>query len=142
MTPPAQTPYAAFHAMLERVIGQPLAAAGFALEPNAMHHMRGLFRYQKTLSDHVQISLAFQLLPYADGSGRFQVLLRRSAPEGSLFEVSLPRLLWETFEVTQLESAEHWWRFRTPHELAQALFEAGKLLFAFGVPYLEGTLTS
>jgi SAM-dependent methyltransferase len=140
MTPPAQTPYAAFHAMLERVIGQPLAAAGFALEPNATHHMRGLFRYQKRLSDHVQISLAFQLLPYADGSGRFQVLLRRRTPETAYFEVSLPRLLWDTFDVAQLGSPEHWWHFRTPQELVQALFEAGKLLFAFGVPYLEGRL--
>ncbi|MCS6872637.1 MAG: hypothetical protein RML95_09270 [Anaerolineae bacterium] len=139
---PVQTPYVAFHAMLERVIGQPLAAAGFALEPNTMHHMRGLFRYTKALSEQMQVSLAFQLLPYADGSGRFQVLLRRSSPERALFEVSLPRLLWETFDVVQLGSPEHWWQFRTAHELAQALVEAGKLLFAFGVPYLEGNLES
>ncbi len=140
MTPP-QTPYAAFHAMLERVIGQPLAAAGFALEPNPTHHMRGLFRYGKITSEGAQISLAFQLLPYADGSGRFQVLLRRTLPEGAPFEVSLPRLLWQTFEVGLLGSPEHWWQFRAPAELAQALLEAGRLLFAFGVPYLEGTLT-
>jgi hypothetical protein len=126
--------------MLERVLGQPFAAAGFSLQENAIHHMRGLFRYQKALADGTLIGIAFQLLPYADGSGRFQVLVRRSTPEQTLFEVSLPRLLWETFDVAQLGSPEHWWQFRTAHELAFALVEAGKLIFAFGVPYLEGTL--
>lgn len=134
------SPYTAFRTTLEQVIGQPFSAAGFRLQENAVYHMRGLFRYEKALADALWISVAFQLLPYADGLGRFQVLLRRSTAEAVLAETSLARLLWEGFQVGQLGSPEHWWQFRTPHELAYALVEAGKLIFAFGVPYLEGSL--
>ncbi len=139
-TMPEGSPYTAFRTMLEQVIGQPFSAAGFRLQDNVMHHLRGLFRYEKALAEGLWISVAFQMLPYADGLGRFQVALRRSTADAVLQEISLARLLWEGFQVGQLGSPEHWWQFRTPHELAHALVEAGKLIFAFGVPYLEGSL--
>ncbi len=133
--------------MLERVAGQALAAAGYALQTNAMHHMRGLFRYRKDLPDGASTYVEFQLLYYQGGGpSRFRVnLLRntgadaRASREGRI-ETTLSRLLWDDFGVQQLSGPDHWWLFASGNELGHAIAEAGRLVFAFGIPWLEGSL--
>jgi hypothetical protein len=149
--PRSATPHTpeAFGAMLEHVAGQAFAAAGYMLQPNPMHHMRGLFRYHKPLTEGITAYVEFQMLAYADGSSRFRVMLMRSAgadartpgADPARVEKSLSRLIWEDFGVRQYDAPEHWWSFRTPEALGHAIAEAGRLIFGFGIPWLEGTLT-
>jgi hypothetical protein len=133
------------------VIGQALAAGGYALQNNPTHQARGLFRYRKTLADSVSVYVEFQLLYYqGGGTSRFRVnLLRNSGPDArsasefsGKVDTTLGQLLWEGFGVRQLSGPDHWWPFSTPNELAYALVEAGKLLFGFGIPWLDGALQS
>ena len=136
-------PHQAFRAMLERVAGAAFAAAGYTLQPNPMHHMRGLFRYERALPDGLNILVEFQLLHYVSGPSRFRInLIRQASPEAPRVEKTLSALLWHGFEVRQLDRPDHWWSFtfNNPHSLANALAEAGRLLFAFGVPWIEGRL--
>jgi hypothetical protein len=49
-------------------------------------------------------------------------------------------LLWEDFGVRQLDGPDHWWVFANPNQLGHALAEAARLVFGFGIPWLEGTL--
>lgn len=152
MTPPAPKPTEVFLRTLEQVAGAALVAAGFRLQENPAHHMRGLFRYAKPRADGVMIYLEFQVLVYAGGPSRFTVTLLRNAgadarspalPNDPIrFEIGLARLVWEGFGVAQLGGPEHWWVFGNLTQLAYALAEAGKLAFAFGVPFLEGTLAA
>lgn len=150
----APKPTEAFLRMLEQVAGAALAAAGFRLQENPTHHMRGLFRYAKPHphAEGVTIYLEFQLLVYAEGPSRFKVTLLRNAGADARspaplnaparFEIGLARLLWEGFGVAQLTGPDHWWVFGNQTQLAYALAEAGRLAFAFGVPFLEGTLAA
>ena len=113
-----------------------------------MHQSRGLFRYTKTLEGDVSVYVEFQLLFYEGGPSRFRVnLLRNTGPDartssnyGQRVDTTLSELLWDTFGVRQLESADHWWVFGNPNQLGHALAEATRLVFAFGIPWLEGTL--
>ncbi len=142
-------PQALFGQALQTVAGQALAAAGYALQDNPMHQARGLFRYRKALADGVSIYVEFQLLHYAAGGpSRFRInLLRNTGADArspgqyaGKIDTTLGRLLWEDFGVRQLSGPEHWWSFNHPVELGHAIAEAGKLLFGFGIPWLEGTL--
>jgi hypothetical protein len=108
-----------------------------------------LFRYRKSLADGVSAYVEFQLLYYTiGGPSRFRVNLLRNtgadarSPGDSAHKVdtTLGRLLWEDFGVRQLSGPDHWWLFNNPTELGYAVAEAGKLLFGFGIPWLEGKL--
>jgi hypothetical protein len=143
------TPQAFFGQMVETVAGQAFATAGYKLQDNPIHQMRGLFRYRKALDDGLSAYIEFQLLYYQGGRSRFHVnLLRNTGVDAranpndpASIDVSLATLLWEDFGVRQLSSADHWWQFSSPQELGHAIAEAGKLVFGFGIPWLEGTLT-
>jgi hypothetical protein len=141
--------YAEFGQMIEHVAGQALAAAGYLLQDNPTHQSRGLFRYRKPLAGDVAAYVEFQLLHYTIcGPSRFRVNLLCNTGLDARFEskyadrvdTTLGKLIWDTFEVRQLSGPDHWWVFNNPTELAYALVEAGKLLFGFGIPWLEGTL--
>lgn len=142
--------YETFKATLAQVAGGAFAAAGYALEDAPMHHMRGLFRYRRQPAGQDEgWYIEFQVLNYGPtggGPSRFRVGLLRGtaddprAPGG--MEVTLARLVWDRFGVRGmgLSGPEHWWAFGNDTQMAYAIAEAGKLLFAFGVPWLEGTL--
>ncbi|MCC7207136.1 MAG: hypothetical protein IT323_07520 [Anaerolineae bacterium] len=139
-----QTPQQAFGAMLDHVMGTAFTAAGYALQPNPMHHMRGLYRYARALPGDVTALVEFQALHYASGPSRFRInLVRQAGPDARpRDERTLAALLWDDFATPVLDGPDHWWTFtvNSPYSLANALAEAGRLLFAFGVPWLEGRL--
>ncbi|MEP7288099.1 MAG: hypothetical protein ABI947_20280 [Chloroflexota bacterium] len=154
------TPQAFFGQMVERVAGQAFAAAGYTLQNNPMHQSRGLYRYAKALPSGLAAYVEFQLLYYqGSGPSRFRVnLLRNAGPDAranvkdsdkdseksedsAKVEITLTKLIWDEFGVRQLDSDDHWWLFSDPNQLGHAVAEAGKLLFGFGIPWLEGTLT-
>jgi hypothetical protein len=145
----AAGPQAEFGQMIEHVAGQALAAAGYVLQDNLTHQSRGLFRYRKPLADEVSAYVEFQLLHYTvGGPSRFRVNLLRNtgldarseSKYADRIDTTLSKLVWDNFEVRQLSGPDHWWVFNNPTEMAYALVEAGKLLFGFGIPWLEGTL--
>ena len=113
-----------------------------------MHQSRGLFRYVKTLEGTVSVYVEFQLLYYEGGPSRFRVnLLRNSGPDARVtsdyaerVDTTLSKLLWDDLGVRQFDSPDHWWVFGNPNQLGHALAEAVRLAFAFGIPWLEGTL--
>jgi len=143
------TPQAIFGNVLQTVAGQALTAAGYQLQDNAMHQSRGLFRYRKTREDGVSLYIEFQMLYYQGGGpSRFRVnLLRNTGADArspsqyvDRIDTTLGKLVWDDFGVRQLSGPDHWWTFNSPYELGFAIAEAGKLLFGFGIPWLEGTL--
>ncbi|HRE47009.1 MAG TPA: hypothetical protein PLD47_04730 [Aggregatilineales bacterium] len=137
-----------FGAILEQVGGEAFKAAGYTLDANSLQQGRGLYRYQKALPDGATAYLEFQVLNYGgQAPSRFRLsLLRNRGVEArdnsdpARVEITLSRLLWDQFTVRVLDGADHWWLFRTSHELGMAIAAAGKLLFGFGIPWLEGTL--
>ncbi|MCC7448349.1 MAG: hypothetical protein IT324_13090 [Anaerolineae bacterium] len=143
------TPQDIFGDVLQTVARQVLAIAGYQLQDNAMHQSRGLFRYRKTRDDGVSLYIEFQMLYYQGGGpSRFRVnLLRNTGADArstsqytDRIDTTLGKLIWDDFGVRQLSGPDHWWVFHNSHELGFAIAEAGKLLFAFGIPWLEGTL--
>jgi len=129
-----------FHQILEHVLGQPLAAAGFLLEAQPMQQARGLFRYQKKLDWYAFIE--FQMLYYPQSElARFRVnLLKNSqahARSSTTQEHDLAYIIWHHYAARVLPGDSHWWLFKHPHDLAPQLVAAGKLLFGYGVPWLE-----
>lgn len=144
---PAQTAY--FQTALNRIVGQALQAAHYELEDNPLQHQRGLLRYQKPLSHlgtNVYGFLEWQLLAFAQSPiARFQITLLRNqdivcrAPTtyAHRAEHSLAWIIWHVFNSRVVPSDETWWEFRTGDELLQALSHAGRLLFAYGIPWLE-----
>jgi hypothetical protein len=136
--------------MLEQVAGQAFAALGYALQDNAIHHMRGLLRYRKPGKGGNSTYVEFQMLAYQQGLSRFRVNLLRSSggdarsqeSDDAHVEITLSRLLWEGFGVEQLGTPEFWWTFTNPLEMGRAIADAGKWAIAFGIPWLEGTLAA
>ncbi len=134
------TPQAAFGDILERVTGQAFAAGGYRLVPDAVQQSGGLFRYEKA-GGQARFAVHFQVLAHADAPARFRVILRRGGGDGlPAAERSLTRLLWEDFGVEVLPGPDYWWTYASSQTLAEALLEAGKLVFGYGIPWLEGTL--
>lgn len=140
---------AAFYAMLERVVGQALTAAGYAPENQPLQQARGLIRYRKALGDGVYAFIEWQLLAFEQSPvAQFQVILIRNrgveARAHTDFEDraehTLPWLIWHLFEARVVPSDSVWWEFRDEVELGQALASAGRLLFGYGVPWLEKKL--
>jgi hypothetical protein len=138
-----------FGQIVQKYAGSAFEATGYTLQDNPLHHMRGLFRFRKTLEDGVSAYVEFQLLVYPNGISRFRVnLLRNRGADARTtdptytdrVDTTLSRLLWDVFGVQQLSGADHWWLFNNPTELAYAVVEAGKFALAFAVPWLEGTL--
>ena len=148
MTLNKNTPQEFFGQTLQTVAGQAFAAAGYTLQHNPMHQSRGLFRYVKPLEGDVSVYVEFQLLFYEGGPSRFRVNLlrntgadaRASANYANRVDTTLSKLLWEDFGVRQFDSPDHWWVFGNPNQLGHALAEAARLVFGFGIPWLEGTL--
>ena len=145
------TPQALFGQILETVAGQAFAAAGYELQTNAMHQSRGLYRYRKMLpgTENISVYIEWQLLYYQGGPSRFRVnLLRSNGPDARsgdadvMGETTLAKLIWEGFGVRQLTGPEHWWSFDGPQRLGLGVAHAGKLVFGFGIPWLEGTLST
>lgn len=127
------TPQQTFLNVLLHVVGAPLEAAGYRLEDSPMQQARGLFRFQKSLS-HSRVFIEFQMLYHSEFS-RFRLNLIRSAEARE--EYTLAGLLWNVYHVQVLPSEDHWWQYKQPQDLAQGLYEAGRLLFGYGVPWLE-----
>lgn len=143
---PRKTAY--FKEMLVTVVGQALDAAGYTLEDSPLQQARGLLRYSKRLEGVVPIYgfIEWQLLAFEQSTlARFQITLLRnqghdaravtSYPERA--ERTLPWIIWHIFEARILPADDHWWVFRGENDLPQALADAGRLLFGYGVPWLE-----
>ncbi len=137
-----------FRKTLQHVIGEAFDAAGYALEDNPMAQKRGLFRYHKALAEDQHAFIEFQTLyhPQSDLS-RFRVsLLKNSVPQARQATPQteahdLAYVIWHIWEVPGVLPADsHWWMYKHATDLAPQLYEAGKLLFGYGVPWLEDTL--
>ena len=138
------TPQEDFLPVLLHVIGQPLDAAHYHLEDAPMQQARGLFRFHKELDDGRHGFIEFQTLYHPQSElSRFRIsLLRNDKAQARVAspvaeEYSLAYIIWHEYEARVLPADEHWWLYKHPQDLAQHLFEAGKLLFAYGVPWLE-----
>jgi hypothetical protein len=148
--PAAASPQAMFGQLLAQVAGSVFEAAGYALESTAAHHSRGLFRYRKALKADLYTFVEFQMLAYQGMPSRFRVNLlrnttsdaRAAAPNEEKLEITLARLLWDVFKADRYGSPDYWWQFNGAAQLGQALADAGKMVFAFGIPYIEGTLSA
>lgn len=142
--PMTTTPQDIFIQTLQQVIGQPLAAAHYLLEDTPAHHMRGLFRFRKHIAEQQYTFIEFQML-YHDQSGlsRFRITLLKNSvlhartPTPALVERTLSQVIWEDYQARVLPAADHWWMYKQPQDLGYALYEAGTLLFGYGVPWLE-----
>ncbi len=148
-----QAPQAYFRTLLQTVMGQALAAAGYQLEPRPLQWAGGRYRFVKALDDGARGIIEFQVLVYSDtlwSSGmasRFKVrLIRAGAAAGALRQQrtetarGLSHLVVEDFGVNILPEADHWWSFRDTDSLGKALAEAGHLLVGYGLPWLAGEL--
>ena len=135
-----------FNTTLVNVMGNALEEAGYHFQGYQIFTEHGLFRYSKNLHETVSVYVVFQFLAYPGGPSRFRVnLMRRQNVEGRISnlyeEITLSRLLWETLGIRRLGSPEFWWTFTSQADLADALTEAGKLIFEYGIPWLEGRRT-
>lgn len=140
---------AAFKEMLNLVVGQALAAAGYVCEDNTLQQARGLIRYHKPLGDEAYAFIEWQFLAFEQSPiAQFQVILLRNqgldaramTDYEQRAEHTLPWVIWHVFEARVVPSDMTWWEFRDGDELGQALVSAGRLLFGYGVPWLEMTL--
>src|SRR5689334_17550605 len=111
------SPQAFFGQILQTVAGQAFAAADFQMDTTPMYQARGLFRYRKPLDQGVILYVEYQLLQYQGGPSRFQVnLLRNTGADArsdtgyaERVELTLSKLIWESFGVRQLSSPDYWW---------------------------------
>ncbi len=138
-----------FKEMLVTIVGQPLDAAGYIMEDDILQQARGMIHFQKRLLDQeadVYGFIEWQLLAFEQSpAARFQVILLRNHGTDARAitsyvhraEYSLPWVIWHVFDARILPSDDVWWDFRDENELAHALSHAGRLLFGYGVPWLE-----
>lgn len=143
------TPSEIFHEILRHVLGQTLNAAQYELEDLPMHHARGLFRYRKQLAENRFIFIEFQTLYHPQSElSRLRINLIRNSTVDSgqaspeRVEQTLPAIIWHEYGVQILPSDDHWWMYKHQQDLAYTLLDAGKLLFGYGVPWIEGQDTS
>lgn len=128
-----------FRTILQTVVMQAFAAAGYALEEKPIKWAGGQYRYTADTG----AVIAFQHLAYQDtewSSGvpsRFRVTLIK--PDGTQRDLSA--LVVEDFGVAILPSGQHWWTYRNTDELGKAVAEAGHLVVGYGLPWLSGELT-
>lgn len=143
-----QSGQAYFGTLLQTVVGQAFAAAGYHLAQSPLQSAGGRFRYVKDFGDGANGAIDFQVLVYSDSmwsSGapsRFRVQLTRSpGARGGAIVRSLSRLVVEDFGVNILPAADHWWSYSDTDSLGKALAEAGHLIVGYGMPWLSGELS-
>jgi hypothetical protein len=144
---PAKTRF--FKDTLLKVAGQALQAAGLELEDNDMQQARGLIRFRKPLpelGENIYGFVEWQLLAFAQSPlARFQInLMRNQGGDARTIndyeyreERTLAWIIRHAYQSQVVPSDDHWWEFRDSNELAYAIAEAGRLLFGYGMPYLE-----
>lgn len=144
-----QAPQEYFRTLLQTVMGQALAAAGYHLEARPLQWAGGKYRYVKAFSDGGYGIIDIQVLVYSDttwaagGQSRFRVMLTRAADRhGRNRQDSrgLSQLVVDDFGVKILPAADHWWTYEGTDSLGKALAEAGHLLVGYGLPWLSGEL--
>lgn len=131
--------------LLVTVVGGALQAAGYALDHAPAQWISGLYRFRRSLDETMQLIVDVQVLAHPEYPSRLQVTLARAALPGKMpplgvRKISLPRLVWDVFQVHVLPVSDYWWEFRTQRDLADVLLEAGKLLVGYGLPWLDGSL--
>ena len=137
----AEEATAGFRMLLLTVLGQALAAAGYALEEDEVSQANGRFRFHHRDFAADERAIEFQLLAGVANewapqmSSRFRITLMRAGRRRTL-----GALVVTDFGVPILPSAEHWWDWRDSVGLGAALAEAGHLLVGYGVPWLAGEL--
>jgi hypothetical protein len=140
----AQSPQDSFRLILLTVMGQALAAAGYALEERPTQWAGGQFRFVRLLEDGASATITFQLLAYVATAfaepqpSRFRVMLARSG--AAPLSRALSALVVTDFGVAILPDADHWWAYNDVTSLGRALAEAGHLLVGYGIPWLAGAL--
>lgn len=136
---PAQTQY--FKEVLLHITGQALTAAQYVLEENDLAQARGLLRFYKSfpqLGENCQLRVGWQLLAFAQSPlARFRVELARLEAGDHKTQRTLSDVIWNIYGSRVLPHDDFWWEFKTGDELPYALSSAGKLLFAYGIPWLE-----
>lgn len=135
----AQTQY--FKDVLLQIAGQALTAAEYALEDSELTQARGLVRFYKsfpTLGENAQLRVGWQLLAFAQSPfARFRVELARLDADNETIKRTLSHVIWHSYEARVLPTEDFWWEFKTSDDLPHTLASAGKLLFAYGIPWLE-----
>lgn len=132
---------ASFRLHLLTVLGQALAAAGYALDEDPVREAGGLFVFHQAGGGRPGNRIEFQLLAGVATEwapqmpSRFRVALARGGERRTL-----AALVVSDFRVQILPSADHWWSWRDSVGPAAALAEAGHLLVGFGLPWLAGEL--
>lgn len=122
------SPAQEFLATLQHVMGAALAQAEYGYDEQALLAARGLFRFVKGPN-----AIEFQTLYHPQsGLSRFRIGLVRGSEESTL-----AGLIWHDYQARVLPSDDYWWLYKFPRDLAPHLLEAGKLLFAYGLPWLE-----
>ena len=136
---PAQTQY--FKEVLLHIVGQALMAADYVLTDNDLAQARGLVRFHKAcpqLGENCQLVIDWQLLAFAQSPlARFRLELARVEAGEYTTNRTLGDVIWHIYGSRVLPNADFWWEFKTGDELPYALSSAGKLLFAYGIPWLE-----
>ncbi len=141
-----QTAQDYFRALLQTVVGQAFAAAGYHLQQAPLQWAGGKTRFVKTFPDGSLGVIGFQTLVYSDtawsgdSSSRFRVDLSRTLNGVLLAERGLSQLVVTDFGVAILPAADHWWTYRDTDSLGKALAEAGHLAVGYGIPWLAGEL--
>jgi hypothetical protein len=145
----SQDPQTFFRVMLQTVVGQAYAAAGYQLEDLPIQWAGGLFRFKKPLTTGLHAYILYQHLAYAEPNpSRFRVTLVRSDQTNPNMTSRHPQFLRRTlsmlvvrdFGVAILPSDDHWWHYRSVTEMGSALAEAGHLVAGYGIPWLAGDL--
>ena len=150
-----------FGVLLNMVLGQALAAAGYESTSSQLQEAGGKFTYWKRFGPETPILkglyayIEFQHLPNApsewapEAASRFTIFLTRSDEEQAHLlsedpdyaRRMLSELIVEDFSVAVLPAARYWWSYQNEAELAQALAAAGRLLVGYGLPWLADEIT-
>ena len=146
MLPERQAAQDYFRTLLQTVVGQAFAAAGYHLQHAPLQWAGGKARFVKCFSDGSHGLIDFQTLVYSDNAwsgdspSRFRVVLSRTQRGQLLVQRSLSQLVVADFGVAILPAADHWWSYRDTDSLGKALAEAGHLAIGYGIPWLAGEL--
>jgi hypothetical protein len=136
---PAKTQH--FKEMLLTITGQALAAGSYELEDDPLSQKRGLVRFAKTapeIAENARLRIGWQLVAFEQSPvAQFRVELERLNADDYSASRTLAEVMWNEFDARVLPGEDYWWEFRTGDELPHALAAAGKMLFAYGIPWLE-----
>ncbi|MCI0711965.1 MAG: hypothetical protein L0154_17555 [Chloroflexi bacterium] len=136
---PAKTAH--FKETLLTITGQAFAAGGYALEDDPLGQKRGLIRFARNapeIADDATLRVGWQLVAFEQSPvARFRIELERLNAGANTASRTLSDVIWNDYDVRVLPSEDYWWEFKTGDELPHALAAAGKMVFAYGVPWLE-----